>query len=97
VVLSGGATEVRRYARKKGVETAMAFGGSVLVRYGKSAAAWNEQKPSEGGAVPHGSVISEGEFPAARALGLRCIRFPLYPALTGKETSIIERVLSTLP
>ncbi len=97
VVLSGGAAEVRQYARKKGVETTMAFGGTVLARYGKSAAPWNEREPSEGSAGSHGTVISENEFPSARALGLRCVRFPLYPALTGKETSIIERVLSTLP
>ncbi len=84
VVLSGGTADVRQYARKKGVETALAFEDSVLARYGRSEAA-------------AGGVVGENEFPAARALGLRCIRFPLYPALTGAETAIIERVLSTLP
>ena len=43
------------------------------------------------------AVIGDGECPEARALGLRCVRFPLYPALTSKEVATIERVLSTLP
>ena len=91
VVLSGGTADVRQYARKKGVDTAMAFGGSVLARYGRPAV-------QDGGSDAAGAaVINESDFPAARALVLRCVRFPLYPALTGQETSIIERVLSTLP
>jgi dTDP-4-amino-4,6-dideoxygalactose transaminase len=91
VVLAAGTAEVREYARKKGVETAMAFGESVLARYANPAARADDGEPS-----PEG-VINEDDFPAARALCLRCIRFPLYPALTGKETTTIERVLSTLP
>ncbi len=97
VVLSGGTADVRQYARKKGVETAPAFEDSVLARYGKPADMRTEDDPAGGGMVTAGDVISESEFPAAHALGLRCIRFPLYPALTGTETAIIERVLSTLP
>ena len=96
VVLSGGTADVRQYARKKGVETALAFEDSVLARYGRPADMRTEDDPT-GGPTAAGGVISENEFPAARALGLRCIRFPLYPALTGTETAIIERVLSTLP
>jgi perosamine synthetase len=91
VLLSEGTAEVREYARKKGVETAMAFGESVLSRYGRPAA------EAEDGESSPATVVKESDFPFARALCLRCIRFPLYPALTGKETTTIERVLSTLP
>ena len=92
VVLSGGTADVRQYARKKGVETAMAFGSSALAHHGRSTSDAAEMSETTGAAA-----ISESDFPAARALGMRCIRFPLYPALTGKEAGIIERVLSTLP
>jgi len=92
VVLSGGTADVRQYARKKGVETAMAFGSSVLAHHGRSTSDAAEMSETTDAAA-----ISESDFPAARALGMRCIRFPLYPALTGKEAGMIERVLSTLP
>jgi dTDP-4-amino-4,6-dideoxygalactose transaminase len=97
VMVTAGTADVRQYARKKGVDTSMAFDGSVLAQQGRSADARNTDDPSVGSAAPVGAMISESDFPAARALGLRCVRFPLYPALTGKEAAIIERVLSTLP
>ncbi|MFP4114695.1 MAG: DegT/DnrJ/EryC1/StrS family aminotransferase [Spirochaetota bacterium] len=42
-------------------------------------------------------TILESDYPVARSLLLRCLRFPLYPSLTAKEVATIERVLTTLP
>lgn len=132
VLIEGRVADVEAYARKKGVETRLAFEGTVLDRYGRAAheeiAAAPEGEPgveprddgpedtnsgsapaAEGGSndgrndVPspeaplHEVVVSESEFPVARSLLLRCVQFPLYPSLTAKEVSTIERVLTTLP
>jgi dTDP-4-amino-4,6-dideoxygalactose transaminase len=91
VVIASSTNDIRQYARKKGVETAMAFGATVLSRFAGSQLVEGEAEAESD------SAIADGEFPAARALGLRCVRFPLYPALTSREVTTIERVLSTLP
>ena len=100
VLLSGPASEVIQYARKKGVDAELAFAGSVLARHGESHRPATEDG---GGDRPAADTaggangIPEAEFPVARGLLLRCVRFPLYPALSSAEAGVIERVLSTLP
>lgn len=86
VVVEGSVADVARYARKKGVETAPAFRDTVLAKYGRV----------ESG-DPSSAEVPEERFPNARSLLLRCVQFPLYPALTSKEAATIERVLTTLP
>lgn len=88
IVVDGSVGEVTQYARKKGVETAMAFRDTILARYGRS-----ESEDDESASAP----VAEGRVPNARSLLLRCVQFPLYPALTSKEAATIERVLTTLP
>lgn len=84
VLVEGSAAEVRQYARKKGVDTELAFADSLLARNAVGS-----------GDNSDGDVAAA--FPNARSLTLRCVRFPLYPALTGREADTISRVLSTLP
>ena len=80
----------------------MAFRDTVIARYGRPS---RESDPhdaasrGENGSSPdqQSLTIVEEEFPNARSLLLRCVQFPLYPALTGKEAALVERVLSTLP
>ena len=81
VLVTGSVSEVGAYARKKGVESRRAFEHTVLDRYGGA----------------EDDTIASSEFPVARSLVLRCLQFPLYPSLTAKEVSTIERVLTTLP
>jgi len=85
VLVEGAAPEVRLYARKKGVETDLAFADSVLATHGTAAE------------DPEGAEMTTNICPNARSVMLRCIRFPLYPALTSREATTIERVLSSLP
>ncbi len=75
VVVSSGMKDVRRYALKKGIETAPAFSSRVF-----------EAFPG-----------SEDRCPAARALMMSVLLFPLYPTLGKKNVQHIARVLSTLP
>jgi dTDP-4-amino-4,6-dideoxygalactose transaminase len=78
VMLESGMREVRRYARRKGVEAAAAFEGSILTT---------------------GSLPAEGspDLPKARGVLMRCLMFPLYPALGKTRVEAVARVLSTLP
>lgn len=83
VLLESGLSEVAAYARKKGVDTAVAFADSVLAGMEERA----EEEPTE----------AVGDFPNARGLLLRCLLFPLFPSLVGRDVAAVERVLSTLP
>jgi dTDP-4-amino-4,6-dideoxygalactose transaminase len=74
-----------QYARKKGVDTEIAFAGSILAR-----------RPVAPDPETTREIPGDG-YPNARSVALRCIRFPLYPALTSREAATIERVLTTLP
>lgn len=89
VLVEGSVAEVTAYCRKKGVETGPAFAESILDRYGRSASASEEGTNDQ--------LIAEADYPVARSLLMRCLRFPLYPSLTAKEVAIVERVLSSLP
>jgi len=98
VLVEGSVGDVTAYAKKKGVEAAHVFSGSVLDRYGRSA--HEESAPAD--ARPEGErssppPVSEADHPVARSLLLRCLHFPLYPSLTSKEVATVERVLTTLP
>ncbi len=84
VLLESGMGDVAAYARKKGVETFPAFAACALARMGTG----TDAAPAE---------LSECEYPNATAWMLRCLLFPLFPALTGKDVEVVERVLSTLP
>lgn len=83
VLLSGAVVDVRAYCRKKGVETELAHADTIFALTRNHDA---DTKPLERDAYPH-----------SRAAALRCLRFPLYPALTGNEAESVQRVLSTLP
>jgi dTDP-4-amino-4,6-dideoxygalactose transaminase len=93
VVLEGSAAEVMQYARKKSVETAFSHEGSILAEL--AAAARPDTQAAEESSRP--AVLEEADFPVARSFLMRSVRFPLYPALSGREASDIERVLGTLP
>jgi len=43
------------------------------------------------------NLIPEGEWPVARSLHLRCLRFPLYPSLSRIAIERVQKVLTTLP
>ena len=105
IVLSGSAADAARYARSKAVETALPFYDSALAVYGtrpeadvdSPAGADEESVDSDG---PVSSVLPSlpsTEFPNANEMVLRCVQFPLYPALTSKEIETVERVLISLP
>ena len=79
VLLSGGMSEVRKYAAKKEVETAPAFGETVM-------AAMDMEQDRITSICPH-----------AVPFLLRCLLFPLYPALSKQQVETVSRVISTLP
>lgn len=74
--------EVSAFARKKGIETRLAFADSVLAFTTK------DGEEADG---------SEQLYPIARSFMLRCILFPLYPMLGKKQAEEIAKVLSALP
>lgn len=93
VIVEGSVSDVASYARKKGVETHLAFAGSALDTFGKAFREADGEAESES----PGYLLPEADFPIARGMLLRCVNFPLYPSLTSREVSTIERVLATLP
>ena len=100
VIVEGSVAESAAYARKKGVETNLAFAGSALDTFGRPERGLGEvgEEPDEHDETPdEAHLLSESEYPHARAFLLRLVLFPLYPSLTNRETATIERVLSTLP
>ncbi len=108
VVVAGSSAEVQSYARSKGVETARPFADSVLSRYGVgaeaelSSAVMEDDEAADAGDVkvghaPNIKTVPIGEFPNATELLLRCVVFPLYPSLSGKEVEAVERVILSLP
>lgn len=86
VVVRGGMNEPIQYARKKGVETQPAYLHSIYQLLAEKEVLSEEEKET----LPR-------KFPGASALQLSTLLFPLYPALTGKEFDIIQKVLVTLP
>jgi len=75
VVVETSVKEARAFAKKKGVETHMAFNESIITM---DDAIYNE-------------------CPGAKSLLLRCLLFPLYPALGKKNVEMIMKVLTALP
>jgi perosamine synthetase len=94
VTVEGSAAEVIAYARKKGVEARPAFSDSVLSRFGRVS---RESAREPDFCDPPAAVIDEEAFPNARSALLRCVLFPLYPSLTGKEVNTVARVIASLP
>lgn len=100
VLVEGSVPEIVAYSRKKGVEAALAFPGTIIDRAGQAAAASDDTDTTSTPDCDPTNADSWSfydELPVARGLLLRCVRFPLYPSLTAKETAVIERVLTTLP
>lgn len=83
------------------------YGFPVLLESGMTdAVRYARKKGVEAVAAFAGSAVarqqaseegSDGEFPAAKAWMMRCLLFPLFPALTGSQVTTVERVLSSLP
>lgn len=99
VVLAGGAREVIQYCSRKQVEVVHAFDNSLL---GKEMRRSNAVAPVSGHASGEEPVAAEGEthragLPGANALLLRCVLFPLYPALPRRDVERLEKILTTLP
>lgn len=92
VLLEHGLKEVRQYAQKKEVETRLAYAGSILAKEGEMDA--EERVGAEGDAVERAPAAGT---PEAKNLLLRCLLFPLYPALSRRNIEAISRVLMTLP
>jgi dTDP-4-amino-4,6-dideoxygalactose transaminase len=81
VFLETGMKEVSAYARKKRIETAPAFSGSILE--------YLLENPSD--------QYDTKAYPNALNLYLRTLAFPLYPMLGVKDIEQIGKVLSSLP
>lgn len=71
--------EVQAYARKKNVETCLAFAASVIHD--------NQASPD----------FEPRRFPRSYGFLMRCLLFPLYPGMTGKELEMIDKVIASLP
>jgi dTDP-4-amino-4,6-dideoxygalactose transaminase len=105
VVLTGSTADATRYAKSKDVETAMPFEDSALAAYGKRPEIDDPQSDPDSEDSEHGAYhpslqlpqIESADYPNANEMALRCIQFPLYPSLSGKEIQIVERVLLSLP
>ncbi len=99
VLVEESVPEIITYARRKGVEADLAFGATIVERIAQVASSRDSHSGSETTADEthaEGPVVL-GDLPVARALLLRCVRFPLYPSMTAKEAATVERVLTTLP
>ncbi|MFP4443757.1 MAG: DegT/DnrJ/EryC1/StrS family aminotransferase [Spirochaetia bacterium] len=81
VFLETGMKEVSAYARKKGIETAPAFSGTIIE--------YLQENPVE--------EYDVKAFPNALNLYLRTLAFPLYPMLGVKDIEQTGKVLSSLP
>jgi dTDP-4-amino-4,6-dideoxygalactose transaminase len=102
VMIDGSVPDVVAYARKKGVEAVPAFRDSVIGRYGRAAREADVPDTDDPAVQAQDTdtaaqVIDEESYPNARKALLRCVLFPLYPSLSGKEVSTIERVIASLP
>ncbi|RPJ09565.1 MAG: DegT/DnrJ/EryC1/StrS aminotransferase family protein [Spirochaetaceae bacterium] len=75
VIVETSVKDARSFAKKKGMDTQMAFNESIITT---DDAIYNE-------------------FPNAKSLLLRCVLFPLYPALGRKNVETIAKVLQALP
>lgn len=100
VLVEGSVSEILAYSRKKGVEAALAFAGTIIDRVGQVVTPVDDSDatvdPHDGGMRTDTPTLLN-ELPVAHGLLLRCVRFPLYPSLTAKEAALVERVLTTLP
>jgi len=103
VLLETGLREVFTYARKKNVETKLAFDESVLARYAEEQGTETADEMKDGSAgkeernkTPEIKLVAE-EYPNARSFLMRCVLFPLFPTMSRSEVEQVERVLSTLP
>jgi dTDP-4-amino-4,6-dideoxygalactose transaminase len=111
VVVESNPKEAVEYAKKKHVEVAYAFEGSVLEALLKEAAA-TEAAATEaaGGSASSDRGHDESDPPGAGAVGIdlnalptaerlvrRCVTFPLYPMLTSEQIETVGRVIATLP
>lgn len=105
VVLAGSSADAIKYAKSKSVEAALPFADSALSVYGTrpesdvEPSVTDDQSPSgepasEPSRLP---ALSSTDYPNANEMVLRCVQFPLYPALSGKEIETVERVLISLP
>ena len=104
VLIEGSVGDVVAYARKKGVEAIGPFADSVLARYAARSAPDGQPDGQDGDAeAPERADpldshrLVEDDYPVARSMLLRCLRFPLYPSLTSKEVELIERTIVSLP
>jgi dTDP-4-amino-4,6-dideoxygalactose transaminase len=82
-----GVKQVRQYALRRNIETQPAFSDTFLAF---------QESPENPDQHESAGQDSRG-FPNARALLLRCLKFPLYPSLAQREVQLISKVLSTLP
>jgi len=103
VLLETGLREVSAYARKKNVETKLAFEQSVLARFAEEKGTEAADGTENGSAAEEEenestqiTLVAE-EFPNARSFLMRCVLFPLFPTMSRSEVEQVERVLSTLP
>jgi dTDP-4-amino-4,6-dideoxygalactose transaminase len=96
VVVEGSVSDVAAYARKRGVETHLAFAGSALDAYGSPERDLEDEADQNTGDAS-ADLLAESDYPNARSLLLRCVLFPLYPSLTSREVASVERVLASLP
>lgn len=74
VLIKNSVKDVIKYARKKGVESSLAFSHTALAS---------------------GEIV-DADCPNAADFLLRCIQFPLYPGLSGRNIETMTKVLSTL-
>mgnify|MGYP006275020357 CR=1 FL=1 len=106
VVVESNPKEAVEYAKKKHVEVAYAFEGSVLEALLKEVAATeaaggtasSDRGHDESDATGVGAVgIDLNALPTAERLVRRCVTFPLYPMLTSEQIETVGRVIATLP
>lgn len=81
VLLSSGLKDVKQYTSKKDIEIRPAFEHSIITKRGSEDTTDENIK----------KCIN------ANSLALRCVNFPLYPMLGGKNAAKIAKVLATLP
>ena len=85
-----------RYANK-GARNGEARGDDAAGGDFENAGVIDDGIGADGMAERPGHTLVEDDYPAARSMLLRCIHFPLYPSLSGKEVETIERVIVSLP